>query len=529
MYRILLADDEGIMLQSIHYIISQTFGESCEVQMAKTGTAAFEMTEEFHPDIIFMDIRMPGMSGIEVMREIRKTNSHVIIIMITAYDKFDYAKEALNLGAFEFITKPVMKDTVIEVLTKAMRKTDADRQSKMDNLKIREKLETVVPMIESGFISSIIMQENEEELAYYQELLDIHEEFAFVELIRFGEKIEDGVLTNQIGISMRAQKFYNDMREIIKGYFPCIVGPVMGNRVVAVMLMEEYGSDYEERIRIIERTRGMVQSLEKQIDAKFRVGIGRNYPMNNLKDSYWEALHALSQTKNHITHYEDVLTSQELGSEYPDDLEKSLMQAMEHGEEVIACELADKLFEWMEVNYASDINCIRQKTLEIVMIEERTSLEHKDYQAIPKSEYLPMIMQMQDAYSIRSWLKTKIHIFCGLIEKEELTRNVSVVEQAKQYLKEHYESDVSLDEVARQVNISPYYFSKLFKDEGGVNFIDYLTGIRIQKAKELLARQEYSMKEICVRCGYSDPNYFSRIFKKMENETPSEYRERVKQ
>ena len=84
---------------------------------------------------------------------------------------------------------------------------------------------------------------------------------------------------------------------------------------------------------------------------------------------------------------------------------------------------------------------------------------------------------------------------------------------------------ITLDEVSRQVNVSPYYFSKLFKEETGENFIDYLTSMRMDKAKELLMKTDKSMKEICGQVGYQDPNYFSRAFKKNVGITPTEYKE----
>ena len=88
-----------------------------------------------------------------------------------------------------------------------------------------------------------------------------------------------------------------------------------------------------------------------------------------------------------------------------------------------------------------------------------------------------------------------------------------------------YQKDISLDDVSREINISPYYFSKVFKEATGQNFIDYLTGLRIDKAKELLETTDMSMKEICVEVGYSNPNYFSRIFKKIVGVSPTEYKQ----
>lgn len=97
MYRILIADDEGLMLEAFKGIILAEFGEKCIVETAKTGRVVIEKAETFHPDIVFMDIHMPGINGIQAMREIRKFNNSALFYVISAYDKFDYAKDALIL------------------------------------------------------------------------------------------------------------------------------------------------------------------------------------------------------------------------------------------------------------------------------------------------------------------------------------------------------------------------------------------------------------------------------------------------
>ena len=89
---------------------------------------------------------------------------------------------------------------------------------------------------------------------------------------------------------------------------------------------------------------------------------------------------------------------------------------------------------------------------------------------------------------------------------------------------ENYSKDISLDEVSGKVDVSPYYFTRLFKEETGETFLEYLTKLRMDKAKELMKDQSISVKDICTRVGYADPNYFSRIFKKAVGMTPTEYR-----
>ena len=112
-----------------------------------------------------------------------------------------------------------------------------------------------------------------------------------------------------------------------------------------------------------------------------------------------------------------------------------------------------------------------------------------------------------------------------LSPEKKVEKSIKVIDSAKIYINKNYNKDISLDDVSREVNISPYYFSKLFKDETGEGFIEYLTNIRIEKAKGLIADTDYSMKEICQMVGYTDPNYFSRAFKKKVGVTPTEYKE----
>ena len=91
MYKIMLADDEGIVIESLTFIIEKNFGQKCEVASAKTGRSVIELAESFRPDIAIMDIQMPGINGIDAMKEIRRFNASTVFIVLSAYDKFDYA------------------------------------------------------------------------------------------------------------------------------------------------------------------------------------------------------------------------------------------------------------------------------------------------------------------------------------------------------------------------------------------------------------------------------------------------------
>ena len=532
MYRILLADDEGIMLESLKTIISSYYGNECEIHCAKTGRAVVEQAQAYPPDICFMDIQMPGISGIQAIREIQKFNSSVVFVIITAYDKFNYAKEAVNLGVMEFLTKPVSKKTVLDICAKAMEKVDGTRQKRSDDLRIREKLETVVPMIESGYINNILLQDDFQTYQdNYKELLDIREKYGYMIVVEFGDSMENGILSNAVGASVKANKFYSVFREITQGFFDCLVGPIMGNRVVLLVPCRNETETYEDRVEIVTRARNMVHKLESRIDSKFRCGIGRVKDMGStLKESFKEAMIALRESTSHVIHIEDVPAAQKYDGEYPRDLEQRYEKRVMDKDVAGALSCGEEFFRWMADQPGTDPEDMQIKILELVMgVEKRAFFAGTVKYAINyRRNYIHELQVCADKEAMKKWFLDKTAEICSNMENAREKEAVSVIEKAKAYIRDNYKKDISLDEVSREVDISPYYFSKLFKQETGGNFIEYLTEIRLKNARELLKDSRLSIKEICVESGYSDPNYFSRIFKKYEGVTPSEFRERLR-
>lgn len=528
MYKIMLADDEGIVIESLKHIIKKNFGESCEIRSAKTGRAVIELAEEFRPDIAFMDIQMPGINGIEAMKEIKKFNSSTIFIVMSAYDKFVYAKEAINLGVMEYLTKPANKDKIVAVIEKAIKIIDREKEKRSQDLIVKEKLEAVIPIIESGLIYTILFQEDyAEETDNFKELLGIEDDFGFMMVVQYGDINERGDLGNPVGASIKAQSFYLEFREIVKEFFNGIIGPAMVNQVVVFIPWDYAEMNYNERIQVIEKTRNLVRKLMRRIELNFRAGIGSVKPLNELAVSYREAATAMRQNKGKVVHINDTVSGNEYGKEYLNEMEGILFQLIKRGDFAKSRGEADVYFEWLSENSEKYEIDIKTKIFGFVLRLETEvfSGAEKDYDSLYKGSNLDAIMNCKGRDEMKSWFLEKISEVCQNVLVYKESRSDSVISKAKSYILENFNKDISLDEVSREVDISPYYFSKLFKEETGENFIEHLTNMRIEKAKQLLNNREMSIKEICMEVGYGDPNYFSRIFKKYSGKTPTEYRE----
>lgn len=527
MYKIMLADDEGIVIDSLKFIIEKEFKDTCEVQYAKTGRSVIELAESFRPDVAVMDIQMPGINGIDAMKEIRRSNNHTVFIVMSAYDKFDYAKEAIKLGVMEYITKPMEKTRIIAALQKAMERINAERLKRKNELFIKEKLETVVPIIESGLIHNILLQEHfREDIENYRSILGITLQYAYMIAVICGDEQQGNHMTNAVGSSVRMQKHYQEVRDCLKENFDCIVGTVMANKLAVLVPYEKDVMDYNERIELIEKARELTRYLRKRTDISFRIGIGEPKDFLMASESYTEALNALVATTGSVAHVDDLPIKCEYGGNYPVKLEKKLFAEVEDGDIDNASASASAFFDWM-VESGSDLMNMRLKVLEFVLWSEHIAYEKGGmiYQLNSRAEYLPQVMQMAEPAAMKTWFLEKVKEACRNVLNKREEKTGSIIETAKNYIKNNYHKDISLDDVSREVNISPYYFSKLFKETTGENFIEYLTNLRMDKAKELLQTTECSMKEICVKTGYSDPNYFSRSFKKNVGVTPTEYKE----
>ena len=306
MYKVLLTDDESIVIEALTFIITNAYGDSCEIASARSGRAFIEHAEEFKPDICFVDIQMPGINGLEAIREVRASNPNTLFIIVSAYNEFDYAKEAIDLGVLAYLNKPIEKDAILSILDQAMKEVDRAREERTRSLQTREKLEIVTPIIENGLIYQMTNDFGvKETLLNYLALLGITDPCGNFMVIQFGDEGDHGELTNAIGVSVRLEGAYEKMKRLIDGSFPGVTGPLMGNTIPVFLPAAEAEDDekaLQERQKIqTQQAQGLIAALKKELHVRTRVAFGCVHEVRDISASYREAMRALKYTPDEIT------------------------------------------------------------------------------------------------------------------------------------------------------------------------------------------------------------------------------------
>ncbi len=520
MYKVLLADDEQIVIDSLGFILERNFPGQIETFTARSGADAIGACQANKVDIAFMDINMPGLNGIEAIKAIKAFSPTMVIVVLTAFDRFDYAQQAVNLGVFEYLSKPVNRNKIAETMRNAMSAVDALRRKQVSEIQIREKLDSVVNIVESDFIYSLIFPgDKNHDLESYLDFFNIKgSSFYFLscELPEIDEETRSRV--------------YVTLRDVIASSGPCIIGPFMRNRVVVFVPFTpgpRADSDFEE-------IQGSVKALLVRLAT--RLGMNVRIGVSGVEEGFDRSLAAYNDSLNALLHGDgqnSVFFAADFAhrggaADYPEGSEKKLLDRASAGDFQSVHSLLSELVNWIAANGDSPMDALRWKLSELLaLVRNRARELEPSFGGFGTwKETWSEMNALADPREAEAFARTALDECIAVINGHKISRMSPTIAKACEIIQADLASDIPLEEIARQVEISPFYFSKLFKEETGENFIDYLTSARVGRAKELLGDPAKSIKEISAETGYSDPNYFSKIFKKTVGLTPTEFRER---
>ncbi|GAE36773.1 response regulator [Halalkalibacter akibai] len=516
MYRVLIVDDETIERKGLHKIISDQY-PSVVIEEAENGRMALLKAEQFRPDVVFMDIKMPGIDGVEAAREIKKMNESVQIIMVTAFDTFEYARQVMKIGVKDYILKPSSREEIIDPLAKIFNQIEEERVKRTEEIILKDNYRRALSIVQSRVITSMLMDGSSRESVFELEWEENFQKESFIMVFEFQTAKNEKIIS--------IHDIMNFLQAELNHFFPNhFIGEDKMNRLPVLIQVGKRESNQKIGVRDLAVTCG--KEIIKKVQSFYpnynlSIGIGRVYnEIEKFVQSYHEALFALSSLKqpNTCEYYNQHLKSKptEGTIAYPYQSEKLLLETITSGDKEKVATRYRKYMEELTYYCEQRNETVEEKLSEFIVLLDRQIIDSGI--SLQTSLDCQSISQFQDKL-----VQIANHIYMMYYSK-----NQDVMLVAKDYIIEHYEKALTLEEVAEVVQLSPQYFSKIFKERVGSSFIDYLTELRVEKAKDLMRSKGISVKEVCYEVGYKDPNYFSRVFKKHTGISPSDYRSNIK-
>lgn len=525
-YSVLLVDDEEEVIQVIMKKIDwESLGFSV-IGYANNGVKAFELVEEFQPDVVMTDIKMPYMDGMELSNRIKAEYPTTKILLFTGFDEFEYAKEAVHLEVEEYILKPVNSGELVQVFTGLKAKLDQEISEKR-NVEILQKyyLESL-PLLQTNFYTTLIEGRiHEEEIPRYLRNYQIVFQGPFyccLVIHTSSSQVPEDM--NPLLLSTSVQK---QAMERLGEKWQAKCFSYLENTILIAQLNNE--NDVSELTDECDR---FCRYAQRIIGAVVTVGIGHVCKdIMELPQSYTSAREAVSYRV--IYGAARAFNMKEIA---PQEMGKSNLTS--EGE-------LSNLFKMIRLNQSEDIvEAVNRYLDHMSSMEKSLQQHHIDVMELVSALYR---FSANNDISIRDFSGDMRMLYSNLLDMEPETlrkwlidtslsfreklitarsnSTKSFVSKAKEYVRNNYaDEELSLDQICEVLGVSNSYFSTIFKKETGNSFIGYVTDYRMDQASRQLIETNEKSYIIAKNVGYTDPNYFSYVFKRRFGVSPSKYR-----
>lgn len=539
--KVFLVEDEMVIRRGIKNSIDWEKEGYIFCGEASDGELAYPMIIKEKPDILITDIRMPFMDGLELCKLVKKELPNIKILILSGYDEFDYAKEAIRLGVTEYLLKPISSGKLLEALNGV---SESIRREKEDKDLVRKYMEEMrentehekQKFFEQMIAGNLSMADALETGKKYE--MNLSAGMYNLLLFRFTLGKENRKSGELLGEAEYAIEKLTERLEYVFEFQRGVEG-------WAFLLMADNEEQMSERVK--ELSKDLEEIMKNYSTIAYFGGIGQPVArLRELEESFREAERALAarftMELNRIISVEDIRMAQNVDT--LDDIEITSFGEIEKTRTMLEKFLnngaEDEIDEFVDVY----INELPEENLKsvlmrqyiimdayIVMMSFCEKIEGIEGEMQAQSEELKNSMKtIQTLEEIKNYIRMLLKKIIGVRDTISGRRYSDIIEIAKDQIRKTYMSDeIFLNTIAAEVGMSPSYFSSIFSKEMGKTFVEYLTEIRMDRAKELLMCSSMKTSEIGYEVGYKDPHYFSYIFKKTQNCTPKEFRARGKE
>ena len=540
MLKIFLAEDEVIVRETIKRMIPwEDLGFEL-VGEAADGEMALPLLLRQKPDLLITDIKMPFMDGLTLAKVAKKEIPGLKVVILSGYDDFNYAKQAINIGVEDYLLKPITKNALIERLTEIRSRYEHEKTQKEYYENFHREMQAYEKNSSRDFFEALVSGSMD-----------------MMEIYRRSEKLGLDIVAeayNVLIFTMNCEEDFSGQRE---GYSEW--------EAESLELLEEFFSENTsamlfrcnifsygvlikgQKETIEENTRSCVSEIQRILDRKEQkrqwfVAAGEPVErLSQIQKSYYSASRAFSQRylyDENILYY-DEMASMEKKNVTEDDstyLQKVDVNAL--NPVILQKFLSNGLLEETE-NFVKDyFYAIGQEPLESLVFRNYVTLNVRfsvmsflkeigcDTRTLEQEDTEDVLSESSKSLeNAIAYAKKIISQAIALRDQNSGNKNRSILKTAVDFIDSHYmEEDMSLNKAANAANVSANHFSALFSQNMGQTFIEYLTNLRMNKAKEYLRCTSMRSSEIAGEIGYKDAHYFSYLFKKTQGMTPSDYR-----
>lgn len=521
MYSVFLVDDEPIVLEGIRSKIDWESSGFTFCGEATDGEIALSMINELKPDILITDIKMPFMDGLELSSAIKKSQPWIKIIILSGHDEFDYAKKAISIGIEDYLLKPFTSTDVINSLKKVSSQIDKERKQLSDISKMKEELKSQEKLLQKEFLNNLL-----------------HGSADMTNLMQKCQELGINLISHyyKILISRIESKSDNTQRQ-----------------QEACSLLNSYSATWEQAICFFQHSNRLVCILKNNSHTDLEENtyqIAETIEHIVCKNADCYAITAIGSTVDHLSQiaqsYTDAKTIIE-GYKSPDSRIISSDDLQQDDTSTLNFNKSDPLVDRLKYANKSEISAIIDESMALInnnpgqfkvfasyllvdlifavsKLIENLGGDIKDLKPeIVHRNFIDNAVQDENEF---------IHVVEDILafaleyrDSKFTGRYKDVIMRAKEYIDKHYaDQNTTLTTVAEVVCLSPNHFSTIFSQECKTTFIEYLTNVRIENAKRLIKSTDMKGYDIAYECGFSDPHYFSYIFKKNTGLTPREYK-----
>ncbi len=527
MLKVLIVDDEFLIRIGLKSTIQWEENGFVIIGDAENGEEAIKLYHEFQPDIVITDIRMPKMDGLELTRYLRTVNQDVKVVILSSHNDFAYAKEAITLGASDYILKASMEPVeILNTLIKVRKQIESQDKKEQNTMALKSELEYSKKLVMLKMFDDFIKGTSDAGMNEFS--------FQFPDFIVVCGRVDDyeeqyrkmDPMTKRLLRESILNIFQSKMNDACKG----IVEEYSDGVFVAVLSVnqaryscEDAGATYADAVQKAFRT-------YTKVSVSFGISKGI-CEINQIPKAVEETLQTLQQKIFYgnnciITYKQSMKLKREIDCVFSCEEDKIRYYVLNNRMEAVESILAE-IFQYIDRN-AGGVIQLNYICTQYVSLLNRISIEAGfNREQAANIFFAEEPLGLESVSEIEEWFKNQFRLLAQSIGVKQNSTMSGLIREARKYIRLNYMNNIALGDVAEHVNISRIYFSQLFKQETGEKYIDFLNKVRIEKAKEYLAFYDMKTYEVAEKVGFQESGYFARTFKKLVGKTPSEYQKEV--